>query len=230
MEESQPDGAQRILAVDVGGSGVKVRTNKGEEVRRVESGPKMTAEQMVNAVKLMTTDWHYDVVAVGYPGAVRHGKIAREPYNLGPGWVKYDFDKAFEKPVKVVNDAAMQAIGSYEGGRMLFLGLGTGLGTVLIVEGVVAPMELGHLPYKKGRTFEEYLGRPALDQMGKKAWRAEVAQVIDELNAALLPDYVVLGGGNAKHLKEMPTYCRLGVNANAFAGGFRIWTDPSIRI
>jgi polyphosphate glucokinase len=175
----------------------------------------------------LTHDWDYDVISMGYPGPILNGKIAREPHNLGSGWIVYDFERAFGKPVKLINDAAMQALGGYESGRMLFLGLGTGLGTVLIVEGVVAPLELGHLRYKKGLTFEDYVGARGLRNLGKKRWRALVAEVVAELSAAMLPDYVVLGGGNAKYLKQLPPNCRLGANTNAFLGGFRLWANHS---
>lgn len=230
MEQNQNSEPQKILAIDIGGSGVKVKVNTGDEVRRVESGPTMDPDKMVADVKELTHDWAFDVIAMGYPGPIQHGKITRDPHNLAPGWVQYDFAEAFGKPVKLINDAAMQAVGSYEGGRMLFLGLGTGLGSVLIVDGVVAPLELAHMPYKRGHTFEEYVGNAAFEELGKKKWRNEVAQVISILAAALLPDYVVLGGGNAKRLKEMPVYCRLGNNKHAFTGGFRLWSDPTIRV
>jgi polyphosphate glucokinase len=219
--------SQTILVIDIGGTNVKVKCSTGDEVRKVESGITMTAEKMVAAVKEMTHDWQFDVVSMGYPGPVLHDKIAREPYNLGPGWMSFNFAQAFGKPVKIINDAAMQALGSYEGGRMLFLGLGTGLGTVLIVDGVVAPLELGHLRYKSGRTYEDYVGARGLRKLGKKRWRKVVPNVVEELTAALEPDYVVLGGGNAKNLKALPPNCRLGDNANAFKGGFRMWAGTA---
>jgi polyphosphate glucokinase len=225
MEPTQEVKALKILAIDIGGTNLKVKCSTGDEVRKVPSGRKMTAERMVAAVKEMTQDWEYDVISMGFPGPVIHGRILREPYNLGSGWVKYDLQKAFGKPIKIINDAAMQAIGSYEGGRMLLLDLGTGLGTAMIVEGVVQPLEMGHLPYKKGRTYEEYVGLRGLKRLGKKRWRKAVAEVAGELSAALEPDYVVLGGGNAKFLKELPINSRLGANANAFVGGFRMWSD-----
>jgi polyphosphate glucokinase len=180
---------------------------------------------MVAAVQEMAHDWQFDVVSMGFPGPVLYGKIVREPANLGPGWVKFDFAKAFDKPTKIINDAAMQALGSYDNGRMLFLGLGTGLGAALVVDGIVEALELGHLPYKKGRTFEDYAGVAGLERLGKKRWRKNVIKVVEDLSAALEPDYVVLGGGNAKLLKEIPANCRLGDNANAFLGGFRMWAD-----
>jgi polyphosphate glucokinase len=171
-------------------------------------------------------------VAIGYPGPVVHGRPLAEPHNLGTGWVGFDFQKAFGCPVRIVNDAAMQALGSYEGGRMLFLGLGTGLGSAMIVDGLLQPMELAHLPYRKGRTYEDYVGRAGMKRAGKKKWRAEVAKVVEKLAAALEPDYVVIGGGNAKELKELPPKARLGDNDNAFLGGFRLWTEafnPRVR-
>jgi polyphosphate glucokinase len=218
----------KILAIDIGGTHVKVKLSTGDEERKTDSGPDMTADNMVAAVKEMTRDWQFDVVAMGYPGPVLHGTIVREPRNLGSGWVKFDFASAFGKPVKIINDAAMQALGSYAGGRMLFLGLGTGLGTALVVDGIVEPLEMGHLPYKKGRTYEDYVGELGLKRLGKQRWRKAVAKVTEELAAALEPDYVVLGGGNARLLKKLPPDCRLGDNTNAFLGGFKLWTDASL--
>jgi polyphosphate glucokinase len=214
-----------ILAVDVGGSHVKVMTNTGLVRREFQSGPHLSAKKMVKQVAALTGDWSYDVVSVGYPGSVVHGRALAEPHNLGHGWIGFDFGKAFDRPTKVVNDALMQAIGSYEGGRMLFLGLGTGLGSALIVDGIPEPMELGHLPYRKGKTFEDYVGAAGLQRHGKKKWRRRVADVVNHFIAALEPDYVVLGGGNAAQLKRLPRKARLGNNANAFKGGFRLW-DP----
>jgi polyphosphate glucokinase len=224
MEQAQEVKPLKILAIDVGGTNLKVKCSTGDEVRKVASGPKMTADKMAAAVKEMTHDWEYDVISMGFPGPVLHGKITLEPRHLGSGWVQYNFVNAFGKPIKIINDSAMQAIGSYEGGRMLLLDLGTGLGTALIVDGVVQPLEMGHLPYKKGRTYEEYVGVSGLKRLGKKRWRKAVAKVAEELTAALEPDYVVLGGGNAKFLEELPVNCRLGANANAFVGGFRMWS------
>ena len=214
--------APAVLAVDVGGSHVKAVLNGVDERRRFVSGHKMTAEQMVAGVLQETADWDYVGVSVGVPGPVVDGKVVREPVNLGPGWVGFEFEQAFGKPTKVVNDAAMQALGSYDGGRMLFLGLGTGLGTTLIIDGVVAPMELGHLPYRKA-TFEDYVGEAGLERDGHKRWQKHVVETIEYLSAALLPDYVVLGGGNARELHEVPPNCRLGHNEDAFLGGFRLW-------
>jgi polyphosphate glucokinase len=212
----------RVLAVDVGGSHVKVLLSSGSERRRFESGPELTAQQMVDGVLKLTQDWEYDVVSIGIPGRVLAGRVAHDPANLGKGWAGFDFERAFGKPTKVVNDAAMQALGSYEGGRMLFLGLGTGLGSAMIVDGILEPMELAHLPYRKA-TYEDFVGERGLLRLGKKDWRKAVDEVVAEFTAALAPDYVVLGGGNAKLLKELPPNARLGDNENAFLGGFRVW-------
>jgi polyphosphate glucokinase len=216
---------RKILTIDVGGTHVKVMTNEHHVRRDIDSGPKMKAEQMTAAVRKIAADWDYDVVSIGYPGPVVHGKPVSEPKNLGGGWVGYDFEKAFGKPVRIVNDAAMQALGSYEGGRMLFLGLGTGLGSALIVDGVLAPMELAHLPYKKGKTYEDYVGLRGLERLGKKRWRKAVVDVVEQLSKALQADSVVLGGGNAKLFDEAPEGTRLGDNKNAFRGGFRLWQE-----
>jgi polyphosphate glucokinase len=180
---------------------------------------------MVSAVKRHTEGWKYDAVSIGYPGAVVHGRPIHEPHNLAAGWVGFDFKRAFGKPVKVINDAAMQALGSYRGGRMLFLGLGTGLGSALVVDGLVEPTELAHLPYKKGRTYEDYVGLAGLERLGKKKWRREVEDVATRLRYALQVEDLVFGGGNAKLLKTLPPDSRLGANANAFIGGFRLWDD-----
>ena len=212
-----------VLVVDVGGSHVKTLASKEQERRRFESGPKLTAREMVDGVLQMTRGWSWDVVSLGIPAAVRGGIPVAEPVNLGTGWVGFDYEAAFGKPTKIVNDAAMQALGSYEGGRMLFLGLGTGLGSALIIDGLLEPMELGHLPYKKGRTFEDYVGIRGLERHGKKRWRKNVLDVIERLRAALEPDEIVIGGGNAAKLKKLPPRTRLGVNENAFVGGFRLW-------
>jgi polyphosphate glucokinase len=211
-----------VLTIDVGGSNVKTLLSNGDERRRFPSGPELTAEAMVEGVLAMTRDWHYDVVSVGVPTQVRGGRIVHDPVNLGKGWAGFDLEQAFGKPTKVVNDAAMQALGSYEGGRMLFLGLGTGLGAAMIVDGVLEPMELAHMPYRKG-TYEDVVGERGLDRLGKRRWRKEVAEVVETFSEALEPDYVVIGGGNAKLLKELPPNVRLGANENAFLGGFRLW-------
>src|SRR5262245_2469937 len=211
-----------ILVVDVGGTNVKILATGHEEPRKFPSGPTLTADQMAARVKELAGDWQYDVVSIGYPGFVRRGRPIAEPYNLAPGWVGFDFEAAFGRPVKLVNDAAMQALGSYEGGKMLFLGLGTGLGSSFVVEGIVIPMELGHLPYKKA-TFEDYVGIRGLEKHGLRKWRHVVDDVVARLIAALEPDDVVLGGGNVKRLKTLPPGTRLGDNANAFLGGLRLW-------
>jgi len=216
---------QVVLAVDVGGSHVKVLLSSGGERRRFDSGPALTAQQMVDGVKGVTSDLAFDVVSVGVPAPVRDDRVVTEPANLGGGWLDFDFGEAFGKPTKVMNDAAMQALGSYDGGKMLFLGLGTGLGSALVVDGRAEPLELAHLPFRKG-TFEEYVGEQAREQLGKKKWRAAVLETIERLVAAMEPDYVVLGGGNAKKIGELPPNVRLGANENAFLGGFRLW-DPS---
>lgn len=212
----------RVLVVDVGGTHVKILATGARTPRKFVSGPTLTARQMISGVTKLAADWKYDVVSIGYPGPVLAGRPVVEPPNLGPGWVGVDYRAGFRHPVKVINDAAMQALGSYEGGKMLFLGLGTGLGSTLIVNGIVEPMELGHLPYRK-KTFEDYVGVRGLERLGKRKWRKVVADVVGQLVAALEPDYVVLGGGNARRLKTLPPKCRLGDNANAFRGGFRLW-------
>ncbi len=221
---------RRVLAIDVGGTHVKTRVSGQRETREFESGPTMTPRQMVACVRRLTLDSKYDVVSIGYPGVVVHGMIATEPYNLGRGWVGFDFRKAFGRPTQLMNDAAMQAIGSYEGGRMLFLGLGTGLGSALVVDGTVAPMELAHLPYKHGRTYEDFVGDRGRRRLGAKKWRRTVAAVVEQLSKALEADYVVLGGGNADKLKKLPKNARLGNNDFAFLGGYRVWPTPAPRL
>jgi len=217
---------KKILVVDVGGTHVKLLASGQKDPVKLDSGPKMTAAKMVKAVRKVTAGWDYSGVSIGYPGPVIHGHPLSEPHNLGRGWVGFDFKKAFGRPVKILNDAAMQALGIYKGGRMLFLGLGTGLGSAMIVDGVLEPMEVAHLPYKKGRTFEDYLGLRGLQRLGKKRWRRHVAKVVEELKNALEADYVVLGGGNAKLLKKLPPGSRLGDNSTAFTCGFRLWEQP----
>ncbi len=214
----------RLLVVDIGGSHVKILATGESEPRRFPSGPMLTAAKMVPKVKRAAADWRYDVVTVGYPGPVLHGRIAAEPHNLGKGWVGFDFEGAFDRPVKLINDAAMQALGGYRAGRMLFLGLGTGLGTAFIVDGIVEPMELGHLPYRKA-TYEDYVGERGLERLGKKKWTRHVLAVIEGLRAALEPDEILIGGGNATKLEDLPPGCRRGNNADAFAGGFRLWKE-----
>ena len=225
MTKSTP----QILVIDVGGTHVKVRVSGNREERKVVSGSTMTAARMVRAVKRMVQDWKYDVVSIGYPGIVIHGRPVHEPYNLGGGWVRFDFAKAFGYPVRMVNDAAMQALGSYKKGRMLFLGFGAGLGSAMIVDGILEPMELAHLPYKSGKTYEDYVGDRALKRLGKKKWRRYVADIVKRLKDALEADYVVLGGGNSRHLKELPLGAELGDNRNAFIGGIRLWKDETKR-
>jgi polyphosphate glucokinase len=213
-----------ILVIDVGGTHIKV-TATGRRTRvKIPSGPKMTARQMVAEVCAATAGWKYDAVSIGYPGPVLHDQPVREPFNLGGGWVAFDFKKAFGRPVKIINDAAMQALGSYEGGQMLFLGFGTGLGSALVSHhGSVIPLELAHLPYKNGLTYEDYVGLAGLKRLGKKKWRKHVEIVVVQLKAALQAGYVVIGGGNARLINKLPPDSRLGDNANAFRGGFRLW-------
>ena len=211
-----------VLVVDVGGSNVKILATGQTEARKFPSGLTMTPERMVAGVKELADDWAYDVVAVGYPGLVHKGDVIKDPKNLAPGWVGFNFEAAFGCPVRLINDAAMQALGSYEHGTMLFLGLGTGLGSAMVVEGVVVPLELAHLPYKKG-TYEYYLGKRALERLGKKKWREYVEICVGQLIDALQLDDVVIGGGQVKVLKQLPAGCRPGHNSNAFVGGFRLW-------
>ncbi len=215
--------AKRVLVVDVGGTHVKVRIGTRGTVREFKSGRRLRAREMLEQVLKMTADWSYDAVSVGYPGLVVHGKIAAEPHNLGTGWLGFDFRKAFGKPVRVINDAAMQALGSYRGGRMLFLGLGTGLGVTLIMDGIIEPMEMGHMPYKRGRTYEEYVGERGYRRLGAKKWRKVVAEVVEQLRCVLEAEYIVLGGGNVRKLKTLPPGARRGDNRNAFVGGVRLW-------
>ncbi|HTS55314.1 MAG TPA: ROK family protein [Burkholderiales bacterium] len=219
----------KVLVVDIGGTHVKILATGQSAPREFASGSKLTAKAMVSRVKRLAGKWRYGAVSIGYPGPVLRNRPVAEPHNLGRGWVGFDFEAAFRRPVKVVNDAAMQALGSYKRGKMLFLGLGTGLGSALVANSIVEPMELGHLPYKKA-TYEDYVGLRGLERHGKKKWRRYVADVVGRLDAALEPDDLVLGGGNAKELKKLPPGCRLGDNANAFVGGFRMWdTVPNRR-
>lgn len=213
----------KVLVIDVGGTNVKLLATGQDTVRKIASGPTLTARQMVEAVLKATDDWSYEGVTIGFPGPVVQHRPALEPKNLGPGWVGFDFEAAFERPVRVMNDAAMQALGSYTGGAMLFLGLGTGMGSALVRDGLIAPLELAHLPYRKRRTFEDYVGLRGLQRLGKKKWREAVADVVTRLKAALVADSVVLGGGNVKKLRHLPVGCRMGDNRNAFLGGFRLW-------
>ena len=212
----------QILVVDIGGTHVKLLASGRKTVIKIPSTPTLAPRVMMPQVLEATSEWHYSAVSIGYPGVVRHGKPAAEPPNLGTSWVGYDFRRAFGCPVIVINDAAMQAVGSYEGGRMLFLGLGTGLGSALIGDGIIWPTELAHLPYRHGHSYEHYVGAAGLKRLGKKRWRRHVANVITRLTAALVVDDVVVGGGNAEHL-TLPDGVRLGSNANAFTGGYRLW-------
>jgi len=225
MNTSPKAKSHKILVVDIGGTNVKILASGQKEPRRFPSGPKLTAANMVKQVKEATKDWQYDRVTLGYPGPIINERPLREPHNLGPGWMGFNFSKAFGHPVRVINDASMQALGSYNGGRMLFLGLGTGLGSAMIVDGVLQPMELAHLLYRKGKTYEDYLGIRGLERLGKKKWRRHVGAVVELLKEALDADYVVLGGGNSKKLKTIPPGARLGKNENAFLGGLRLWKD-----
>jgi predicted NBD/HSP70 family sugar kinase len=227
MRRSSTRPPRSVLVIDVGGTHVKVHLPGRPTVLRIRSGPTMDPEKMLRKLRKRLKGAKYEVVSVGYPGLVVHGKVVRDPPNLGKGWVGFDFEKAFGRPTRILNDAAMQALGSYRGGRMLFLGLGTGFGSAMIVDGKLEPMELAHLPYKKGKTYEEYVGEAALKQLGRKKWQKEVFDVVRTLSAALEPEYVVIGGGNARKLKELPPDARLGDNRNAFAGGVRLWDAGS---
>ncbi|HEX4269430.1 MAG TPA: ROK family protein [Steroidobacteraceae bacterium] len=213
-----------ILAIDIGGSHVKLLVSGEKVARKFDSGPAMTPRMMVTGVEKLTADWTFEAISVGYPGPVLHNRPVTEPHNLAKGWTTFDFQRALKRPLKFMNDAAMQALGSYRGGKLLFLGLGTGLGTAMIVDGIVEPMELGHLPYRKA-TYEDYIGARGLEKRGSDKWRRHVADVVKQLIAALEPDDVVVGGGNIRLLKKLPRGCRMGDNANAFVGGFRLWAD-----
>src|ERR1700723_575399 len=226
MKKAQTGKSPKVLVIDVGGTNIKLLATGQKDSRKIASGPSMTASKMVREVKNSAKDWIFNCVSLGYPGPVINGHPLREPHNLGGGWMKFNFREAFGCPVKVINDAAMQALGSYKGGRILFLGLGTGLGSAMIVEGVIEPMELGHLPYRKS-TYEDYVGLRGLTSHGEKKWRKRVADVVARLVTALEPDDVVLGGGNVKHLDVLPPGCRAGDNANAFLGGFRAWEEAT---
>ncbi len=216
----------KVLSIDIGGSHVKILVSGQTEPRRFDSGKKLTPKLMVAGVKKLAAEWKYDVVSIGYPGPVLHNRPVAEPHNLAKGWVGFNYEAAFQHPVKVVNDAAMQALGSYKGRKLLFLGLGTGLGSTMIVDGIVEPMEIAHLPYRKG-TYEDYVGERGLEKRGEKKWERHVGKVVALLKAALLPDDVVLGGGNVRKLKKLPLGSRAGDNANAFTGGFRLWEKTS---
>ena len=218
--------APAVMTVDVGGSNVKAVLNGVDERRRFPSGKKLTAEQMVTRVLELTADWTYVGVSVGVPAPVVNNRVLRDPVNLGKGWKGFDLAEAFGRPTKVLNDAAMQALGSYQGGRMLFLGLGTGLGSTMILDGTIAPMEIGHLPFRKA-TYEDYVGERGRERLGQSRWRKAVFDTVAQLSTVLLPDYVVLGGGNVVHLKKLPPNCRIGHNEDAFLGGFRLWVDQA---
>jgi polyphosphate glucokinase len=217
----------KVLVIDIGGTHIKILATGQEAPRMLDSGPELTPRRMVAAVRKLTADWKYEAVSIGYPGPVLCNRPVSEPWNLGKGWYGFNFQAAFKCPAKVVNDAAMQAMGSYRGGKMLFLGLGTGLGSAMIVDGIIEPLELAHLPYKKA-TFEDYVGIRGLEKHGKRKWRRYVDDVVERLIAALEPDDVVLGGGNVLRLKKLPAGCRAGDNANAFLGGFRLW-EPKLK-
>jgi len=223
MSVVQKTKTRKVLVIDVGGTNIKVLVTGEKKPRKIPSGPTLTAKKMVKFVKAAVKDWEFECVSIGYPGPIINEHPLREPHNLGGGWMRFNFRKAFGCPVKIINDAAMQALGSYEGRRMLFLGLGTGLGSAMIVDGTLQPMELAHLIYKKGKTYEDYLGLRGLERMGKKKWRRYVAKITEDIKSALEADYVVLGGGNSKKLKELPAGARLGSNEHAFLGGFRMW-------
>jgi polyphosphate glucokinase len=223
---------KRILVIDVGGSHVKFRIGPRGAITKFDSGPDLGAAEMAKQVTQLVKRDAYDAVSIGYPGVVFHGRIAADPYNLGPGWVHFDFEAAFGSPVRVINDATLQAIGSYAGGRMLFLGLGTGMGSTLILDGIIEPMELGHMPFREGRSYEDFVGERGRTRLGTKKWRKIVREVVDQLRAVLEAQYVVLGGGNARKLKSLPPKARLGDNRNAFKGGLKLWEcdDHPLRI
>jgi predicted NBD/HSP70 family sugar kinase len=216
---------RRILVIDVGGTHVKLLVTGMKQPILIPSGPTLTPAVMIRQVKGAVKRFPYDVVSIGYPGPVVHGRPLREPHNLGQGWVGFDFRRALGRPVKIINDAAMQALGSYKKGRLLFLGLGTGLGSAMIADGVVEPMELAHLPYKRGKTYEDYLGIRGLKRLGRKKWAREVAKVVSLMRTALQPEEVVLGGGNVRKLQKLPPGTRLGNNENAFRGGSELWNE-----
>jgi polyphosphate glucokinase len=215
-----------ILVIDIGGTNVKVASTDVPVPIKIPSGPTMTASMMCRKVLAATKGWSYDRISIGYPGPVVHHRPIAEPRNLGPGWMDFNYEKALGKPLRFLNDAAMQALGGYKSGRMLFLGVGTGLGSAMVINGTVIPLELAHLPYKHGHTYEEYVGEAGLKKRGKKKWRASVLDVVELLRAAMVCDTVLLGGGNAKFMKELPSHVMVGSNENAIRGGFRLWDDP----
>ena len=215
----------KVLVIDIGGTNIKMLAAGYTEPRKFPSGKAMTPDQIVSQIKVLAKDWKYDAVSIGYPGFIKNGKIITEPHNLGRGWIGFDFEAAFGRPVRILNDAAMQALGSYKSGTLLFLGLGTGLGSTFIVDGTVIPFEVAHLAYRKG-THEDYIGKRGLEKYGKKRWQEHVSTIVERFCKALCPDDVVLGGGNSKNLEELPPLCRLGDNKFAFTGGFRMWEEP----
>ncbi len=215
-----------VLVIDIGGTNVKVASTDQRVPLKIPSGPNMNAARMARQVLAATKTWKYDCVSIGYPGPVIHDHPLAEPHNLAPGWIDFPYSKTFNKPIRFINDAAMQALGGYRGGRMLFLGVGTGLGSAMVFDGVVIPLELAHLPYRKLRTYEEYIGLAGFERLGKKRWRKFVLDVISRLQAALICDYVLLGGGNAKYMKNLPPHVILGSNSNAIEGGVRLWRNP----
>jgi polyphosphate glucokinase len=216
----------KVLVIDIGGTNIKVACTDIRVPIKIPSGPALTAKQMVDDVLAATQGWDYDCISIGYPGPVNHDAPRQEPHNLGVGWTDFNYKEAFGKPYRFINDAAMQALGGYKGGRMLFLGTGTGLGSAIIFDGIVIPLELAHLPYKKGRTYEEYIGLSGLELRGKKRWRKSVLDIITRLQAGMVCDYVLLGGGNAKLMKDLPSGVILGANSNAIEGGIKLWETP----
>jgi polyphosphate glucokinase len=217
---------KNVLVIDVGGTHVKVGSTSERVPLKIPSGTSMTAKQMADQVILGTRGWKYDHISIGYPGPVAHDHPLAEPHNLAPGWIDFPYQTVFQKPIRFINDAAMQALGGYRGGRMLFLGIGTGLGSAMVFDGVVVPLELAHLPYRKGRTYEDYLGKDGLELRGKKRWRRSVLDVIERLKNAFVCEYVLLGGGNAKLMTQLPPHVILGANSNAIEGGIRLWQSP----
>jgi polyphosphate glucokinase len=216
----------KVLVIDIGGTHIKVASTDRRDSLKIASGPTMTAELMTQQVLAATEGWKYDCISIGYPGPVVHDHPLAEPHNLAAGWIDFSYQKVFGKPIRFINDAAMQALGGYRGKRMLFLGTGTGLGSALVFDGVVVPLELAHLPYKNGRTYEEYIGVAGLNRRGKRRWRKSVLDIIGRLQAAFICDYVLLGGGNAKLMKNLPPHVILGANSNAVEGGLRLWQNP----
>jgi polyphosphate glucokinase len=216
---------KNVLVIDIGGTHVKVASTTQRVPLKIPSGSNMNAETMAEQVLLGTRGWDYDCISIGYPGPVTHDRPLAEPHNLASGWIDFPYQKAFKKPIRFVNDAAMQALGGYHGGRMLFLGIGTGMGSAMVFDGVVVPLELAHLPYRKGRSYEDYVGKDGLELRGKKRWRKSVLDVVERLKNALICEYVLLGGGNAKLMKELPPHVVMGSNSNAIEGGIRLWQE-----